>query len=424
MTIPDQAQRGAPGQPGSGARMWAAAWIVATVFMLSNTPTPLYVHWQQRMGFSSGMLTVIFAAYVAGMLLTLLVAGQVSDRHGRRVVLAPGMAAAIVACALFATASSVAALVVARLLTGMAVAAAVSAGISAVAEQGGPARERQASLAASVAMVTGAALGPMLAGVIGFLAVDTVPWVFAVAGALVASALLLVCVLPLAGAGAGKLSAPAPAPAAAFRLRLPTVAPEYRRFLAWGIAVYAPALAGAAFVLSLAPSLLAALRGTHDPLIAGGMVCAMFVAATVIQFPVRGLAVRTMLLAGALATVAAVSCLALAAYLEMAPLVIAAALLMGTALGLGQLGGLTLIGTHVPDAQRAEANAALNMAGYFPAGLLPVATGYLVDVVGIHAGAAVFAAVLGGAALLGAGFVARTLPGGGAAAPRVTAPVH
>ncbi|WP_454719823.1 MULTISPECIES: MFS transporter [Cupriavidus] len=420
MTTPDQAQRGAPAQPGSGARMWAAAWIVATVFMLSNTPTPLYVHWQQRMGFSSGMLTVIFAAYVAGMLLTLLVAGQMSDRHGRRVVLAPGMAAAIAACALFATASSVAALVVARLLTGMAVAAAVSAGISAVAEQGGAARERQASLAASVAMVTGAALGPMLAGVIGFLTADTVPWVFAVAGALVASALLLVCVLPLAGAGAGagKRSAPA------FRLRLPTVAPAHRRFIAWGIAVYAPALAGAAFVLSLAPSLLAALRGTHDPLIAGGMVCAMFVAATAIQFPVRGLAVRTMLLAGALATVVAVSCLALAAYLAMAPLVIASALLMGTALGLGQLGGLTLIGTHVPDARRAEANAALNMAGYFPAGLLPVATGYLVDRVGIHAGAAVFAAVLGGAALLGAGFVARTLPGGGKAAPRVTAPVH
>jgi len=41
--------------------MWGAAWMVTAVFMLSNSPTPLYVHWQRQLGFSSGTLTVIFA---------------------------------------------------------------------------------------------------------------------------------------------------------------------------------------------------------------------------------------------------------------------------------------------------------------------------------------------------------------------------
>ena len=39
--------------------MWRAAWTVTSVFMLSNSPTPLYVVWQRTLGFSSGTLTVI-----------------------------------------------------------------------------------------------------------------------------------------------------------------------------------------------------------------------------------------------------------------------------------------------------------------------------------------------------------------------------
>lgn len=53
-------------------------------------------------------------------------------------------------------------------------------------------------------------------------------------------------------------------------------------------------------------------------------------------------------------------------------LLIVAALFAGAGQGLGQLGGVTLIGTHVPDNHRAEANAVLNVGGNIPAGLLPL----------------------------------------------------
>ena len=94
--------------------MVRAAWTVTAVFMLSNSPTPLYVVWQRALGFSSGMLTVIFALYIASLLGTLLIAGQLSDRIGRKAVLLPGLLAALIACVLFATASSIVMLAVAR----------------------------------------------------------------------------------------------------------------------------------------------------------------------------------------------------------------------------------------------------------------------------------------------------------------------
>lgn len=110
----------------STRRIWTTAWIVTSVFMLSNSATPLYVQWQTALGFTNGTLTLIFAAYIAGLLGSLLAAGQLSDRLGRKAVLYPGLLAAVAACALFALADSVGMLLAARLLTGIAVGVIVS----------------------------------------------------------------------------------------------------------------------------------------------------------------------------------------------------------------------------------------------------------------------------------------------------------
>lgn len=116
---------------------------------------------------------------------------------------------------------------------------------------------------------------------------------------------------------------------------------------------------------------------------------------------------RTILLTGAASVVAAMVLLTAAVHLSSAPLLAAAAILAGGGQGLGQLGGLTLIGAHVPADRLAEANAALNVGGYVPAGVLPVTVGYLGDAVGLSAATTAFAATLAAAGLAGAVFVAR-----------------
>jgi MFS family permease len=161
----DRATETATGGGQAGRwQIWLAAWPVTAVFVLSNVPTPLYPLWRQRMGFSAGTMTVIFACYIVGLIGALMVAGRLSDRIGRKPVLLPGMFLAIAACLIFATATSVFELTVARLLTGIAIGITVSAGMAAVVDVGGRSQARQATLAASTAMVLGAGLGPLSAG--------------------------------------------------------------------------------------------------------------------------------------------------------------------------------------------------------------------------------------------------------------------
>lgn len=122
--------RATPGMTNSAL----AALTVVSLFTLSNAPTPLYPVWQQEWGFDAGTVAVIFGTYIVGLIGTLLVAGQISDRHGRRVVLVPGLALGVVASILFFVAQNVPLLLVARLLAGIGVGTVLSAGMAAVVD--------------------------------------------------------------------------------------------------------------------------------------------------------------------------------------------------------------------------------------------------------------------------------------------------
>ncbi|MEU0165220.1 MFS transporter [Streptomyces iakyrus] len=387
----------APPERASAARtptwwVWLAAWPVTAVFILSNAATPLYVLWQRDIGFSKGTLTVVFAFYIVGLLGSLLVSGVVSDRLGRKPVLLPALALALAACAIFATATTVVALIVARLFTGIAVGAVVSAGMAAVTDVAGPERKRLAALLASCAMVFGAGLGPLLAGLLS----ETLPaptvTVFVVEAVLLLTAVLTVLRMPVRRAATRGKGA---------WVRVPGVPHGNGIHLALGIAVFAPGITATSFVLSLGPTLLTELLGTTSRIVAGAMAFVMFLAATGVQFAVQKLPRRTILTAGAMSTTLSMAALIAAVHASSVALLVASALLAGAGQGMGQLGGLSLLNSTVPGQRLAEANAALNVGGYIPAGLLPVSTGYLMDAVGLPTGATLFGTVLMGLAVVG-----------------------
>ncbi|KUJ66535.1 MFS transporter [Streptomyces albus subsp. albus] len=397
--------RGTPPRPAPTATptpawwVWLAAWPVTAVFILSNAATPLYVLWQRDIGFSKGTLTVVFAFYIVGLLGSLLVSGVASDRLGRKPVLLPALALAMAACVIFATASTVPALIAARLFTGIAVGAVVSAGMAAVTDVAGQDRRRLAALLASCAMVFGAGLGPLLSGVLAETLPGPTVTVFVVEAVLLLTAFATVLRMPVRR------------PVAAARgrwIRVPGVPRGNGVPLLLGIAVFAPGITATSFVLSLGPSLLSGLLGSTSRVVAGGMAFVMFLAATGVQFAVQRLDRRAILLAGAASTTASMAALALAVHTASPAALVAAALLAGAGQGMGQLGGLSLLNSSVPPERLAEANAALNIGGYVPAGLLPVSAGYLSDATGLTTGATVFAGTLAALAATGGLVVAAT----------------
>ncbi|MGI5353214.1 MFS transporter [Streptomyces sp. CA-250714] len=381
--------------------MWLAAWPVVAVLALSNEPAPLYVLWQDRIGFSAATLTAIYAFYIAGLLGTLTVAGILSDRFGRKPVLLPGLALALVASAMFATAHSVPVLLIARLLSGIAVGAFLSAGMAAVSDLADRTQKRTAGLIASSSMVGGAAVGPLLAGLLSELVPGPSVTVFLVQLGLLLAALVVVLRMPLPRRAAGAV------PSGSRRLfRIPSAPRANRRQLLLGLAVFAPAIAATGFVLSLGPTLLADLLHTSSRTLSGATIFVLFAAATGIQFAARRLRVRTDLLTGAGLTVTSMITLVLAVRATSVPALVASAVLAGLGQGLTQLGALTMLSAGVPAGRLAEANAALTAGGYLLAGALPVAAGALSDATSLNTAAAVFGATVAALSLAGAVAVA------------------
>src|SRR3954467_14854485 len=82
----------------------------------ANLAAPLYATYADRFGFSSLVLTLVFAAYAVVLVPTLMLFGRLSDRFGRRPVLLAGMAAACAGLLVFALADATVWLFAARAL--------------------------------------------------------------------------------------------------------------------------------------------------------------------------------------------------------------------------------------------------------------------------------------------------------------------
>jgi hypothetical protein len=149
-------------------RNWAAVarhgavWLLAFVFaatMLGTTlPTPLYVIYQGQWHFSSGIVTVIFAAYAGGVLAALLLAGRSSDQVGRRPVLATALGLSALSTAVFIVAPDLELLFLARILSGMSAGLMTGTGTAMLSELIGSTAGRKASLVATAVNMGG--LGP------------------------------------------------------------------------------------------------------------------------------------------------------------------------------------------------------------------------------------------------------------------------
>src|ERR1700742_116710 len=163
-----RAQRAAARAPRlSGlAAFSAVAAVIAVAFYASATPSPLYGVYQARWHFSTPVLSLVYATYAIGVLVSLLLVGSLSDQAGRRPVLAWSLLGLLVSALVFATASSVVWLFAARALQGLATGGALGAAGAALIDLHPTASTRTAALVNGVVALGGLGIGALLSSVL------------------------------------------------------------------------------------------------------------------------------------------------------------------------------------------------------------------------------------------------------------------
>jgi MFS family permease len=358
------------------AYLLAAATIGLALFA-SGTPSPLYGTYSELWGFDSIVLTLVYATYAFGVLLTLLLAGRLSDRVGRRPVLILSMATLAVATVPFMLADSVAWLFVARGLQGLATGLALSAASAALLDLHPRRDPVSVSLANGVASTIGMGTGVIVAAaIVQFLPAPRVlPYV-----------LLLILFLTFL-VGAWKLREPVDvSPGARFRLtpQRPQVPPEARRpFILAALAVVSSWSIGGLF-LSLGPELAAIVYGSDSHLVTNLGIFLLAGAGAVAQLlfgrwaPWRAAAIGSLWLAAGMGMIVA------AAATGSGLLFTVGALVTGAGFGTAFLGGLRSLSSAIPPEHRAATMSAFYLVAYLSLSVPAVLAGVAVEPLGVQ----------------------------------------
>lgn len=142
---------------------WLVGGILCVFLMASTAPSPMYSIYQQRWGFTTTVLTEVFAVYAVAILVSLIMFGSLSDHVGRRPVLLVSLLVEIVSVIVLATAPAVGWLYLGRILQGLATGAATSAVSGALLDFQPPGTNR-GPLINGVSASLGMALGSLMAG--------------------------------------------------------------------------------------------------------------------------------------------------------------------------------------------------------------------------------------------------------------------
>jgi hypothetical protein len=246
-----------PGHLSRTSAFYLLLSITISFLAGSSAPTPLYALYQAQWGLSPITVTIVFGIYAVSVLTALLFVGRLSDHLGRRPVLIAAVAAQLATMVIFATASGLGDLVLARIIQGLATGAAVGAVGAGMIDLN---KERGAT-ANAVAPTFGTATGGMLSGcLVQYLPAPThlvyvvLGVIFALQG--VGIVLMTDTISPVRGALASlkpQLSLPA-------TVRGPLL-------LALPVLVASWALAG--FYASLGPMLVRGMLGVGSPLLGG-----------------------------------------------------------------------------------------------------------------------------------------------------------
>jgi MFS family permease len=383
---------------------WLVIGAQVLLFAGSNFPTPLFPIYEQRYGFGSGVVTLLFGVYVVALIPTLLLLGRVADRIGRRPLLVAGIAVTVLSSLAFAVAQSLPWLFAGEIIYGIGGGMVMACVAVAIRELHPKQHVAGGALAATVAAAAGLTLGPLVSGLLA----SATPWP-------TVSPYVLDIVLA-AGLAVALVRIPETRPVrtdAAPRPPIVHVPADIRP------AFVATALAGAAsfmavgWVFGLSPSYLHEQLNVHitQPVVAGLFAALVVFVNGAAQLVLRHRHSRAALRVSLAAVVVGMGVMAASTITNSLAIAIVGAVITGAGAGVAQMNAMANMQRIVPMHARGGVTSAYFTACYLAMSVPVIIAGEAADRFGLGVVTAWFfvgLAALVGSAIVLAGRVAET----------------
>jgi MFS family permease len=379
--------------PSAFVRLALPASMVISFLAAASVPTPLYATYAGQWHFSPITTTVIFSAYAIAVLLALLILGRVSDYTGRRPVLLTALVVQMVATVVLATAGGVDALLVGRVLQGLATGAALGA-LGAAMLDVDPGR---GALANAAAPGVGTGVGALMSGLlVQYVPAPTHSVYLVLIGVFVLQSIGVAMSPETCARKPGLTASLVPELAVPPGTRGPMFAAAPILFAVWALS----GLYG-----SLGPALARQLSGSTSAVIGGFAFFLLAIVGSLTAVALSRIPPRTVMLSGIAATVAAAACTLVAVAEASAAGFFASTVVAGIGLGAGIQGAFRTVIPLAPPGERAGVVSVLYVVSYCGMGVPAIIAGILV----VHGGGlissardyALFLIVLAVAALAG-----------------------
>lgn len=383
-------------QPGAHSlspclAFFGVAFSFSVVMIGTTMPTPLYPLYQEALGFSQLMITIIFAAYAFGVIAALVVTGRWSDQLGRRPLLLGGLVCSIISDLVFWQTDGLAMILAGRVLSGLSAGIFTGTATVAVLELAPPHWRERATFIATAANMGGLGLGPMLAGALSQYLPSPLVLTYLIHVALATLALLCVWWAP------ETVKKPAHPKLSLQRLSVP---PEVRGvFVPAAIAGFA-GFAVCGFFTSIAPAMMGTVLGYENRMLIGVVAGSIFIASTLGQFLQDKLPLRLRLPIGCATLVVSVIPIALGIHMQSLALFIAGAVIAGIGQGIAFRAGMGAIAAASPPAERAAVTSTFFIVAYIAISVPVIGIGLLASVISLKATGIIFSLFVGAMAAL------------------------
>ncbi|MGH3437075.1 MAG: MFS transporter [Sciscionella sp.] len=383
-------------RPRAGVAFGVVAAAITLALAASGTPSPLYVDYQARWHFSATTLTAVYAMYAGGVIITLLFAGGLSDRVGRRPVLLGSVLALIASLVMFLCATSIAWLYAARLLQGLATGVFTGAAGAALTELH-PRRDGGiAAVVYSMSTSIGTAAGAVIAGALA----QWVPWPLRTPFLL----LMVVAIVVLAGIA---LWVPETVPRrrkvrlrALIQSRRITVPPHMRKQFVIGCLGVVAAWSVGGLYLALGGSLAKELLHVDNHLVAGLVILTVQGVGGVIPLAFTRVSGRIASAMGCVALIVGMGVVVLAVLLPNAPLFLVGDVVTGVGFGLAFMGGTRIVTQASPEDKRGQVLAAFFVVAYLAISVPAIGAGMIATHIGLERTFYLFAGITSAFALV------------------------